>query len=182
MSVFRIARSFLLVATLLGGGSALAGETPAPAAAPAPSSAAAPEPSPAAVAAADAILGVTGIKNSVSLIVPEMMTQLERNVTSTRPEIKDSLRQTLKQIQPEFDKRAQQFYTAAAVLMASEMSEKELQDVAAFFASPVGKKYLALQPLFMQKLGEMVRPWREQLSMDIMAKAREEMKKKGIEL
>lgn len=181
MSVFRTARSHLLVAALLAGGSALAAETTPPTAAPAQASAA-PEPSPAAVADADAILGVTGIKNSISLVVPEMMTQLERNVTSTRPEIKDSLRQTLKRIQPEFDKRAEQFYTAAAVLLASEMSEKELREVAVFFASPAGKKYLALQPLFMRKFGEMARPWREQLSMDIMAKAREEMKKKGIEL
>ena len=109
------------------------------------------------------------------------MTQLERTVTSTRPEIKDSLRETLRAIQPEFDKSAQKMYTQAAVLLASQMSEKDLQDVAAFFASPAGKNYLTAEPVFLQKFAALAQPWREQLSTDIMARAREEMKKKGID-
>ena len=175
MSVLRTARSFFLAAALFGSANALAADSAAPAAP-------APPPSAAAVTAADAILGDLGIKQSIALIVPEMMTQLERTVTSTRPEIKDSLRQTLRMIQPEFDKRAEQMYTQAAALLASQMSEKELQDVAAFFDSPVGKKYIAAQPVFLEKFAALARPWREQLSMDIMTRAREEMKKKGIEL
>jgi uncharacterized protein len=175
LSVLRTARSFLLVAALFGSAGALAADSTAPAATAAP-------PSAAAVTAADAILGDLGIKQSIALVVPEMLTQLERNVTRTRPEIRDSLRQTLRMIQPEFDKRAEQMYTQAAVLLASQMSGKELQDVAAFFGSPVGKKYLAAQPVFLQKFAALVQPWRDQLSMDIMIRTREEMKKKGIEL
>ena len=64
---------------------AMAAETSppaAPAAAPAPSPAAAPSaPTPAAIAAADTILADVGIKQSVSLVVPAMMTELEQNVT-----------------------------------------------------------------------------------------------------
>ena len=122
-----------------------------------------------------------GIKQSIALIVPAMMSQLERTVTSTRPEIKDSLRETLHAIQPEFDKSAQQMYAQAAALLASQMSEKELQDVAAFFDSPSGKKYLTTEPVFLQKFAAVAGPWREQMSTDIMARAREEMKKKGID-
>ena len=118
---------------------------------------------------------------SIALIVPEMMTQLERTVTSTRPEIKDSLRETLRTIQPEFDRSAQEMYTKAASLLASQMSEKDIQDVAAFFGSPAGKSYLTAEPSFLQKFAALAQPWREQLSTDIMARAREEMKKKGID-
>jgi hypothetical protein len=143
--------------------------------------AAPPPPSPAAITAADAILSEIGIKQSIALIVPGMMTQLERTVTTTRPEIKDSLRETLHSIQPDFDKSAQQMYTEAATLLASQMSEKELQDVAAFFDSPAGKKYLTAEPVFLQKFAALAQPWREQMSADIMARAREEMKKKGID-
>ena len=42
-----------------------------------------PPPSPAAIAAADTILADTGIKQSIALVVPAMMTELERNVTKT---------------------------------------------------------------------------------------------------
>ncbi|HKN28360.1 MAG TPA: DUF2059 domain-containing protein [Roseiarcus sp.] len=173
MSVFRTARGLLLVATLFVSAGAFAADATAPAAA--------GSPSPAAVSAADSILGEIGVKQSIALIVPGMMAQLERTVTNTRPEIKDSLRETLHAIQPEFDKSAQKMYTQAAELLASQMSEKELQDVAAFFDSPSGKKYLAAEPVFLQKFAALAGPWREQLSTDMMARAREEMKKKGID-
>ncbi len=172
MSILRTTSIFFAVAVIANIG-AFAAESAAPAAA--------PPPSPAAITAADAILGEIGIKRSIALIVPGMMAQLERTVTTTRPEIKDSLRETLHAIQPDFDKSAQQMYTQAATLLASQMSEKELQDVAAFFDSPAGKKYLTAEPVFLQKFAALAQPWREQMSNDIMARAREEMKKKGID-
>jgi uncharacterized protein len=154
----------------------------APAAAPAPATAAAPgAPSPAAVAAADRILIDIGVKESVALVVPGMMAELEANVTRTRPEIKDSLRATLKAIQPEFDATARQTYDQAATLLASEMTEQEVTDVAAFFDSPSGKKYVAITPVFLQRLTNVTAPWRDKLSTDIVTRARQEMKKKGVD-
>jgi uncharacterized protein len=138
-------------------------------------------PSAAAVAAAGNILGDVGIKQTIALIVPGMLSELERNVTNTRPEIKDSLRETLRAIQPEFDKSAQQMFDQASTLLASQMSEKEVQDVAAFFDTPSGKKYLSAEPVFLQQFAAIAEPWRQQLSTDILTRARDEMKKKGID-
>jgi uncharacterized protein len=146
-----------------------------------PAAPTAAQPTPAAIAAADTILGDMGVKQSVALVVPGMMAELETNVTRTRPEIKASLRETLKAIQPEFDRTAQQTYNSAATALASQMSEKEIVELAAFFESPVGKKYLTTWPVFLQKLSDVVAPWREKLSTDILVRAREEMKKKGVE-
>ena len=135
----------------------------------------------AALHAADPLLTDIGVKQSLGLVVPGMLTELERNVTNTRPEIKDSLRETLRAIQPEFDKTAVQMLDQAEALLASQMSEKEIADVAAFFDSPAGKKYLAVEPVFFQKFSGLAEPWRQKLSTDILARAREEMKKKGVE-
>ena len=155
----------------------------APAAPPAPAAqAAAPgPPSSAAVAAADRILNDIGVKESIALMVPGMMAELETNVTRTRPEIKESLRATLKAIQPEFDKTAIETYDQAATLLATQMSEKELTDVAGFFDSPSGKKYIAVTPVFLQGLANITTPWRDKLSTDIVTRARQEMKKKGVD-
>jgi hypothetical protein len=180
----RSARGFLALIMLASlSVAARAAETTPPAAPAAPPAApaAAPAPSPAAIAAADTILGDIGIKQTISLVVPGMLTQLESNVTRTRPEIKESLRQTLRSIQPEFDKTAVQTFNSAAAILASQMSEKEIVELAAFFESPLGKKYVAMEPVFLQSLSDVVAPWREQLSTDIMVRAREEMKKKGVE-
>lgn len=172
MSVVRTAKRLFLVASLFASVGAYAAESAAPATS--------PPPSPAAITAADSILAEMGVKQSIALLVPGMLSQLERTVTSTRPEIKDSLRETLRAIQPEYDKSAQQLYTQAAEILASQMSEKELQDTAAFFNSSSGKKYLTAEPAFLQKFAAIAGPWREQVSMDMMARARDEMKKKGI--
>ena len=153
----------------------------APAPAPAPAAPATAGPSPAAVAAADRILGDIGLKQSIAIVVPGMMAELETNVTRTRPEIRDSLRATLKAIQPEFDQTAKQTYSEAAALLASQMSEKEIAEVASFFESPVGKKYVQVTPIFLQQLSDLTGAWREKLSTDILVRAREEMKKKGVD-
>ena len=61
------------------------------------------------------------------------------------------------------------------------MSEKELEEVAAFFASPTGKKYSqssrhsSIASKTCSDLGA------NSLSTDIVVKAREEMKKKGVD-
>jgi hypothetical protein len=150
-------------------------------AAPAATPAAPGAPSPAAIAAADKILNTIGLKQSIAIVVPGMMQELETNVTRTRPEIRDSLRATLKAIQPEFDQTAKQTYIQAESLLASQMSEQDITQVAAFFDSPAGKKYVEVTPVYLQNLGDVTGAWREKLSTDILERARAEMKKKGVD-
>ena len=161
--------------------SARAADTTPPAAPAAPAATAPAAPSPAAIAAADKILNTIGLKQSIAIVVPGMMQELETNVTRTRPEIRDSLRATLKAIQPEFDQTAKQTYIQAESLLASQMSEQDIAQVAAFFNSPAGKKYVQVTPLFLQDLGNVTGAWREKLSTDILERARAEMKKKGVD-
>jgi uncharacterized protein len=155
--------------------------TPAPSPPAAATSAAPAGPSPAAIAAADTILGSIGLKQSIALVVPGMMSELETNVTRTRPEMKDSLRATLKALQPEFDQTARVVYVQAESMLASQMSEQEITQVAAFFNSPAGKKYIQVTPVYVQSLGDVTGAWREKLSTDILERARAEMKKKGVD-
>ena len=124
----------------------------APAAPAAATHAAPARPSPAAIAAADKILNTIGLKQSIAIVVPGMMLELETNVTRTRPEIRDLLRATLKAIQPEFDETAKQTYSQAEGLLASQMSEQDITQVAAFFDSPAGKKYVEVTPVFFRTL------------------------------
>ena len=162
--------------------SAKAADTTPPAPPPRPRAPApAAPPSPAAIAAADKILNTIGLKQSIAIVVPGMMAELETNVTRTRPEIRDSLRATLKAIQPEFDQTAKQTYAQAESLLASQMSEQDITEVAAFFDSPAGKKYVEVTPVFLQKLPDVTGAWREKLSTDILERARAEMKKKGVD-
>ena len=181
----RTLAALLLAGAVVAGPAAYAGDaTPAAtpkSAAPAATSDIPAPPSPAAVKAADQLLTAMGVKENIAKTVPTMMTEFERNITTTRPEIRDSLRETLLAIKPEFDNSAKMTYEKAEALLALAMPEKELEDVAAFFTSPTGKNFLAIQPIFLQRLQDVLDPWRQGLSTDIVAKAREEMKKKGVD-
>src|SRR5580700_6954754 len=133
--------------------SARAADTPPPAAPAAPAATAPAAPSPAAITAADKILNTIGLKQSIAIVVPGMMQELETNVTRTRPES----------------------------MLASLMSEQEITEVAAFFESPAGKKYRDITPTFIQNISDVTGAWREKLSTDILERARAEMKKKGVD-
>jgi uncharacterized protein len=175
----RTLAALILAGAVVMGPAAYAADTtstPTPAA-----TAAVPPPSRAAIAAADQLLTAMGVKDTIAKTVPTMMTEFEQNITTTRPEIRDSLRQTLVAIKPEFDNSAKQTYEKVEALLALAMPEKEIEDVAAFFTSPTGKNFLAIQPVFLQRLQDVVGPWRDELSTGIVAKARQEMKKKGVD-
>ena len=85
----RSARGFLALIMLAALSLAARAAETTPPAAPAAAPAAPAAPSPAAIAAADTILGDIGIKQTIALVVPGMLTELETNVTRTRPEIKE---------------------------------------------------------------------------------------------
>ncbi len=177
-----LGRLALFLFAILSAPARAADTTPPAAPAPAAPAAAAPAaPSPAAIAAADKILSTIGLKQSIAIVVPGMMQELENNLTRTRPEIRDSLRATLKAIQPEFDQTAKQTYAQAESLLASQMPEQDIVQVAAFFESPAGKKYVEVTPVFLQNLSDVTGAWREKLSTDILERARAEMKKKKVD-
>ena len=137
------------------------------------------EPSPAALDSARTIIVGSGMKRSFDLVIPQMFDELERNVLATRPELKEPLQETLKGLLPEFVKTEGPMIDGAALALAKLMSEQELKDTAAFFTSPSGKKYVDSEPKAYEQIVVVVNEWRRRLSVDVLARVREEMKKKN---
>jgi hypothetical protein len=142
-------------------------------------SAYADEPTPAALEASRAIIADWGMLKSFDIIVPQLFDQVERNITATRPELKDNLRAVLIAIKPEFDKTEQDTIADATKVLASQMTEQELKDTAAFFQTPSGKKYITTEPGAITQILVVVQNWREKMAVDVLKRVHEEMKKKG---
>jgi len=139
------------------------------------------EPSPTALSLAATVIVDIGLKASVDSFVPELLAEMERNITGLHPEMQSSLHETLVGLQPELAKTEGPVLADVAHVLASRMTEAELRDTQAFFEGPVGKKYLATQPALLQELGISTTLWRRQASANLLARVREEMKKKGYE-
>ena len=137
------------------------------------------DPTPAALEAARTVISASGMTRSFDAIVPQMFGQLERNVLATRPELKDTLHATLLALVPEFTKTEIDVINSSALVLAKHMSEQELKDTAAFFLSASGKKYVEAEPAAFNEISGIVQAWSQKLSVDVLTRAHEEMKKKG---
>ena len=112
-------------------------------------------------------------------MIPQLTEQIGPMLTRTRPEMAKDLADVLKQLRPEFDKKADDMINIAAHVYARKMSEDELKQTAAFFNSPVGKKYVDSQPAMLDELVVAMQSWTQEISTYMMTRVRQEMMKKG---
>jgi hypothetical protein len=124
----------------------------------------------------------SGVANSVQVIIPQYLDQIGVTFSRTRPELVADLNMVLAGLKPEFEKKAEDMVETVAKLYSQRFSRKELEDVAAFFKSPSGRKYVASQPILMNDMFVALQGWSQQISVDMMTRVREEMRKKGHEL
>ena len=78
-------------------------------------------------------------------------------------------------LQPRFSELANE----VARLYAINFSEQELKDILAFYQSPTGKKLLTAQPQVVDASMNFAQTWANNLSDEVVAKMRDELKKRG---
>ncbi|MGC5778414.1 DUF2059 domain-containing protein [Methylobacterium sp. NFXW15] len=154
---------------------------PAPAAAPATAAPAAPTYSANHLALAREVMLSSGIARSFDSIIPSFADQIRKQAI-TRPEIQKDLEEVLIAIQPEMELQKQRLIDIAARTYAAKFSEAELTDIANFFRSPAGKRYVEMQPALLDEMVRAMQGWTEEVSEYIMVRVRAEMAKRGHEL
>jgi len=155
---------------------AAADSTPAPAASP-PAASAPAAPTPAALGYAATIIDEIGLKSSLDRLVPAMTAELQREVLTTRPELRDPVNDALKVIMPEFNQGEKLILDDLAKFLAAQMTEPELKEAADFYGSPVGKKFANAQGQLSAYGSKLVGGWREQMSTDLPDRLHAELKK-----
>ncbi len=155
-----------------------AAQAPPPPAATAEPSAPA-EPSAAHIEAARQLIIASGISRSFQIIIPELMDQIGVTVTQTRPELTPDMITTLGSLRPEFDKQADEMIDLSARIYAHLLSEQDVRTILAFFKSEAGNNYVNAQPLFLNELVAGIQAWQQKISVNMMTRVRQEMKKKG---
>jgi hypothetical protein len=85
-------------------------------------------------------------------------------------------------LKPEFDAKRDEVWNAAATVYATYLTEAELKDIAAFFKSPAGVRYVTTQAPLLDKLYSEMQAWTRRVSDTMLARVRAEMKKKNIEM
>ncbi len=139
------------------------------------------QPSPSHLAVAREVAVTSGMTRSFDAMVEPFLDQLQQ-MNVTRPEIKQDLEQVVTQIRPELEQQKQKMIDNAARAFASRLSESELKEIAAFYKSPTGVKYVQIQPGILDDIVRDLAVWTQQTSQFVMNRAREEMGKRGHQL
>lgn len=123
----------------------------------------------------------SGMTRSFDAMSEPFLAQLQQ-MNVTRPEIKQDLDQVVASLRPELEQQKQKMVDNAAKAFASRLTEAELKDIAAFYKSPAGVKYVQIQPGALDDIVRDLAAWTQQTAQFVMTRAREEMGKRGHQL
>ena len=127
--------------------------------------------------AREVLLG-SGIARSFDSIIPAFSDQIRQNAV-TRPELTKDLDEVLASLQPEMELQKQAMINTAARIYATRLTEAELADIATFFRSPAGKRYVETQPQVLDGIVQAMQGWTQEVSEYVMVRVRAEMAKRG---
>lgn len=136
-------------------------------------------PTAAHIAQARRLILATGISRSFDVMIAEFMDQIGNSVTQERPELVQDMHTVLDKLRPEFDKQSEEMVDQSARIYASLLSEKDIDTILTFYNTEAGKRYVAMQPLFLNQLLSGTQAWQQKIAINMMARVRAEMKKKG---
>jgi hypothetical protein len=140
------------------------------------------QPTPAALATAKEITGITGSTTLFNPLVAGVIEQAKNLFLQQNPALGKDLNEIAAKLRTELSPRIHEVSDEVARLYATHFSEQELKDILAFYKSSAGKKLLTQQPVVVESSMRFAQNWANTLTDQVIAKMRDELKKKGHQL
>lgn len=141
---------------------------------------AAPQSAPAdAMAAARELVAAARATDQLKSLLPLITQQLKPVVVQGRPEVERDFDRIMPLLIAAFDQQLDKFAAAAAEIYASNFTADEMQQVTAFYRSPVGQKFLEKTPAIAQQSMLMGQKFGQQIVQELQTRIREELRKRG---
>jgi uncharacterized protein len=137
------------------------------------------QPSAASMLVAKQLIATTGATTLFNPLIAGVVEQGKLLYLQQNPGLAKDLNEVAAKIRAELQPRFSELTDEVARLYAKNFTEQELKDVLAFYRSPAGKKLLAVQPKVIESSMSFAQNWANKLSDEVIAKIRDEMKKKG---
>jgi uncharacterized protein len=137
------------------------------------------QPSPNAILLAKQIIQLKGVDAMMNPIARGVVEKVKGSVMQTNFMFQKDIDEISVQLHKEFDGRSSELVDHTAELYASRFPEPELKQILTFYQSPLGQKMIVEEPKVIDQSLQEAGTWADKLSGDIMARMREEMKKRG---
>jgi hypothetical protein len=136
-------------------------------------------PTPAAMATAVELVKMTGATALFNTLVPGVIEQSKLLFLQQNPGLAGDLNEIAAKMRADLAPRLSELYAEVGKIYAEQFTEQELKELATFFNSQVGKKYVAEQSVVVNASLKFAQDWATKLSDEVTIKMREELKKKG---
>jgi uncharacterized protein len=138
-----------------------------------------PQPTPAALSTAKELVTVTGATALFNPLIAGVVEQAKLLYLQQNPNLSTDLNDIATKMRSDLTPRFVELTNEVARLYATHFTEQELKDILAFYKSPAGQKMLSEQPKVVDGSMKFAQNWANQLSDEVMAKMRDELKKRG---
>jgi hypothetical protein len=137
------------------------------------------QPSAAALASAKEFVNLTGATQIFSPLVAGVVEQSKMLFLQQNPGLAKDLNEISAKLKAELNPRLEELNVEMARIYATRFTETELKEILAFYGSPTGKKILIEQPVAAEQSLKFAQDWSIKLSDEVVAKMRDELKKRG---
>ncbi len=137
------------------------------------------QPTPAALASAKELISITGATTLFSPLIAGVVEQAKIVYLQQNPALSKDLNDIATQMRTDLQPRFSELTDEVARQYAVNFTEQELKDVLAFYKTTAGKKLLTTQPKIVDASMKFAQDWANTLSDQVIAKMRDELKKRG---
>jgi len=136
-------------------------------------------PSPAALAEAKELITITGATDLFNPLIAGVIEQAKLLYLQQNPQLAGDLNEIAAKMRSDLQPRFSELTGEVAKLYATHFTAQELKDILVFYKSPSGQKLLKAQPAVIDGSMRFAQNWANKLSDEVVAKMRDELKKKG---
>ena len=137
------------------------------------------QPSAAAMSTAKEIVTVTGATTLFNPLIAGVVEQAKLLFLQQNPGLSKDLNEVAAKMRNDLAPRFDELVNDVARNYATHFTEQELKDVLAFYKSAAGKKLVSEQPKVVDASMKFAQDWADKLSDEVIAKMRDELKKRG---
>ena len=137
------------------------------------------QPSATAMATAKEIVVITGAIALFNPLIPGVVEQAKNLFLQQNPGLAKDINEISAKMRTELAPRFQELVNDVAKNYATSFTEQELKDILAFYKTPAGAKLIANQPKVVDASLKFAQTWANTLSEQVIAKMRDDLKKKG---
>ena len=136
-------------------------------------------PSPAAILIAKQIVEIKGVKKLFEPLVRGVVEKVKDQFMQTNFMWAKDLNEVANNLVKQYEPRTSELVDESARIYASHFTEAELKQILAFYQTPTGRKMVTEEPRALDQSMANAGVFGDKLSEEIIAKFRDEMKKRG---